>query len=98
MLYCLSHQGSIVEGFANHFTETVLYLKGNREALRVLGLICFYSKDLSCSNVAKRMEEGNGREHFYYKTVGTIQEGKGGVQNQSGDRVDGVKGMDVNDF
>ena len=64
MLYCLSHQGSIVEGFANHFTETVLYLKGDREALRVLGLICFYSKDLSCSNLAKRMEEGSGREHL----------------------------------
>ena len=98
MLYHLSHQGSIVEGFANHFTETVLNLKGNREALSVLGLVWFYSKDHSCSNMAKRMERGSGREHFHYKTIGIIQEGKGGVWNQSGDRGDGVKGMDVSDI
>ena len=73
-------------------------MKGSREALSVLGLVCFYSKDHSCSNMAKRMEEGNGREHFHYKTVGIVQEGKGSVQNQSGYRGDGVKGMDVSDI
>ena len=85
---------SIVEGFANHFKETILYLKGAVEGYKAY---CIYSRDQSCSNLDKRME-GNKTRLRSYQTVDMIQVGLRGDQNQNGGRGDGVKWMDLSNI